>query len=68
MMAVNNKERNRRLKLGITSLVLIVLSYALAKFSSDVSGDWFKFSMLTLGVLGFTGGYLTLTDIFGKKG
>ena len=60
-------EKNRRLKLGIISLVLIILSYALAKFTNDVSGGWFKFSMLTLGVLGFTGGFLTFTDIFGKK-
>lgn len=66
-MTENSKDKQRRLKMGIVALVLIVLSYALAKITNDVSGDWWKFSLLTLGVIGFTGGYLTLTDIYGKR-
>lgn len=66
-METNNKERNRRLKLGIVALALVVLAYALAKITEDVSGDWWRFSLLTVGLVGFIGGYLTLTDIYGKK-
>ncbi len=60
-------ERNRRLKLGILALSLTVLSYTAAKITNDTTGDWFKFSMLCLGLVGFIGGYLTLTDIFMRK-
>ena len=66
-MKVIKEERNRRIKLGIVALALTVLSYGLAKITNDVSGDWHKFSMLVAGLVGFIGGYLTLTDIFGKK-
>lgn len=66
-MIKNKEERNRRLKLGIAALVLVVLAYALAKITNDTSGDWFKFSLLTIGLVGFIGGYLTLTDIFIRK-
>ena len=66
-MAKNSKERNRRLKLGILALSLTVLSYAMAKITGDESGDWFRFSMLCIGLAGFIGGYLTLTDIFVRK-
>lgn len=66
-MATNNKERNRRLKLGIVALALVVLAYATAKISGDQSGDWWRFSLLAVGLVSFIGGYLTLTDIFGKK-
>lgn len=66
-MAGNNKEKNRRLKLGIVALVLIVLSYAIAKITNDVSGDWWKFSLLATGIIGWTEGCITLTDIFGLK-
>lgn len=66
-MEKSKKERNRRVKLGILALVLVVLAYGLAKITGDTSGDWWKFSILTVGLVGFTGGYLTMTDIFGKK-
>lgn len=66
-MAMTKEEKNRRVKLGLLALALTVLSYTLAKITNDMSGDWFKFSMLCLGLVGFIGGYLTLTDIFGKK-
>ena len=67
MMAISKEERNRRIKFGILALSLTVLSYALAKITNDTSGDWFKFSMLCVGLVGLIGGYLTFTDIFGKK-
>lgn len=63
----NNEERNRRLKYGIVGLGLVVLAYALAKITNDVSGDWWRFSLLVVGLVGFIGGYLTLTDIYGKR-
>jgi len=66
-MAGNNKEKNRRIKLGILALVLTVVSYALAKITNDVSGDWFKFSLLCVGLAGLIGGHLTFTDVLGKK-
>lgn len=67
-MTENNKaEKNRRLKLGIACLALVVLAYAGAKISQDVSGDWWRFSLLAVGLIAFIGGYLTLTDILGKK-
>lgn len=61
------EERNRRLRFGYLALGLTVLSYTIAKITGDESGDWFKFSMLCLGLVGFIGGYLTLTDIFMRK-
>ena len=67
MMAISKEERNRRIKFGILALSLTVLSYALAKITNDTSGDWFKFSMLCVGLVGLIGGYLTFTDILGKK-
>lgn len=63
----DNEERNRRIKLGLLALVLVVLSYALAKITNDTSGDWFKFSLLATGLVGIIGGYLTFTDVLGKK-
>lgn len=66
-MAKNNKERNRRIKLGLLAIGLVVLAYAVAKITNDTSGDWFKFSMITIGLIGWTEGCVTLTDIFGKK-
>lgn len=66
-MAENNKERNRRLKLGIVALVLVVLAYATAKITNDISGDWWRFSLLCIGLIGWTEGCITLTDILGKK-
>ena len=65
-MAENNKERNRRLKLGSIALGLVVVVYAVAKITNDTSGDWWRFSLLAVSLVGFIGGYLTLTDIFGK--
>lgn len=66
-MKNNNEERNRRIKLGILALGLVILAYGLAKITNDISGDWFKFSLLVVGLIGFIGGYLTLTDIWGGK-
>ncbi|GAG09919.1 unnamed protein product [marine sediment metagenome] len=66
-MAISKEERNRRIKLGITALSLTVLSYGLAKITNDVSGDWFKFSILCVGLVGIIGGFLTFTDVLGKK-
>lgn len=66
-MERNSEERNRRVKLGILALGLVILAYALAKITSDMSGDWFKFSLLVVGLIGFIGGYLTMTDIWGGK-
>ena len=66
-METNTKEKNRRIKLGLLALVLVVLAYTLAKITGDESGDWWKFSLLECGLVGFIGGYLTLTDILGKK-
>jgi len=64
---MNKVERNRRLKLGLLGIALCTFAYALAKITNDTSGDWFRFSLLTLGIVGFIGGYITLTDILGKK-
>jgi len=63
----NKKEKNRRLKLGVVSLVLVVLAYGLAKITNDMSGDWWRFSLLVVGLVGFIGGYITITDVLGKK-
>jgi len=60
---LSNGERNRRLKLGIAALALVVVAYALAKITGDESGDWWRFSLLTVGLVLFTGGYLTITDV-----
>ena len=69
-MTITKEEKNRRLKLGILDLVLIVLAYIIAKITNDMSGDWLKFSLLTTGIIGWTEGCITLTDIwqvrFGK--
>ncbi len=66
-MAISKEERNRRIKLGIVALSLTVISYAVAKITNDTSGDWFKFSILCIGLVGLIGGYLTFTDVLGKK-
>ena len=66
-MATNNKERNRRIKLGILALALTMAAYALAKITNDVSGDWFKFAVLITALAGIIGGQLTFTDVLGKK-
>ncbi len=66
-MVNNNKEKNRRIKLGILALVLTVIAYLVAKTTGDVSGDWFKFSLLVVGLIGLIGGQLTFTDVLGKK-
>jgi len=66
-MATNNKERNRRIKLGILALALTIVAYALAKITNDTSGDWFKFALLATGLAGIIGGQLTFTDVLGKK-
>ena len=66
-MAITKEERNRRIKLGLLALVLVVAAYALAKITNDTSGDWFKFSLITVGLIGWTEGCVTLTDIFGRK-
>lgn len=66
-MEKNQKERNRRIKLGILAMALVVLSYALAKITNDTSGDWFRFSLITIGLIGWTEGCVTLTDILGKR-
>ena len=66
-MTKNNEEKNRRVKLAIGGLILVVASYTIAKLTNDVSGDWFKFSILCIGLIGVIGGCLTFTDIFGRK-
>jgi len=66
-MEKNNEERNRRVKLGVLALGFVVLSYAVAKITNDMSGDWWKFSLLVVGLVSFIGGYLTMTDIWGGK-
>lgn len=66
-MAGNNKERNRRIKLGILALGLTVAAYALAKITNDTTGEWFKFALLVTGLAGIIGGQLTFTDVLGKK-
>lgn len=65
-MEKNHEERNRRIKLGILALAFVVLSYAVAKITNDTSGDWFRFSLITIGLIGWTEGCVTLTDILGK--
>ena len=66
-----SEERNRRLKFGIAALVLVVFAYILAKITNDVSGDWWRFSLLIVGLDLFIGGYITITDVvalrWGKK-
>lgn len=64
---VETFEKNRRIKLGILALVLTVGAYALAKITNDTTGDWFKFALLTTSLAGIIGGFLTFTDILGKK-
>ena len=66
-MALDKKEKNRRIKLGMLALTLTVLAYALAKITNDTSGDWFKFALLCVGLAGLIGGELTFTDVLGKK-
>ena len=66
-MALDKKEKNRRIKLGILALTLTVIAYALAKITNDTSGDWFKFALLCVGLAGLIGGELTFTDVLGKK-
>ena len=66
-MAIKKEERNRRIKLGLLALSLVVIAYGLAKITNDTSGDWFKFSLITIGLIGWTEGCVTLTDIFGRK-
>jgi len=63
----NNKERNRRLKLGIAVIALVTIAYYTDRFIGIYTGDWKVYAYLVGGVFGFIGGYLTLTDIFGKK-
>jgi len=63
----NNEERNRRIKMGVLALVLTIIAYALAKITNDTSGDWFKFSILCVGLVGIIDGCLTFTDVLGKK-
>lgn len=64
---IDKKERNRRLKLGIGTLILVVGAYILAKVTNDQSGDWYRFSIIVAGVFASIGGYITLTDLLGKK-
>lgn len=66
-MAKNNEERNRRLKLGIAVIVLVTIAYYTDRFIGVYTGDWKVYAYIVGGVFGFIGGYLTLTDIFGKK-
>ena len=66
-MTKDNEERNRRIKLGIFAIILVVFAYGLAKITNDTSGDWFRFSLITIGLIGWTEGCVTLTDILGKK-
>lgn len=63
----NNEEKNRRLKLGIFDISLVVIAYGIAKITNDISGDWWKFSLLITGLIGWIEGCITLTDIFGLK-
>lgn len=63
----NRKEKNRRLKLGIGAGLIAIGAYALAKITNDQSGDWWRFSLLIVGLAGFIGGYLTITDVFHIK-
>ena len=64
---LSNGERNRRLKLGIVALALVVLAYALAKITNDMSGDWWRFSLLITGITLFIGGYITITDVIALR-
>ena len=62
-----NEDKHRRVKLGFLDLILVVVVYIVAKITNDVSGDWWKFSLLVTGLIGWIEGCITLTDIFGLK-
>lgn len=62
-----SEDKHRRIKLGFLDLALVVIAYAVAKITNDVSGDWWKFSLLITGLIGWIEGCITLTDIFGLK-
>ena len=67
MMENNKAERNRRLKLGIAVIALVTLAYYTDRFIGTYTGDWKEYAYIVGGVFAFIGGYLTLTDLFGKK-
>lgn len=61
-------ERNRRLRLGIATIALVTIAYYADRFGPGAyTGDWKEYAYIVGGVFAFIGGYLTLTDIFGKK-
>lgn len=62
-----NEERNRRLKLGIAAIILITIAYYTDRYIGIYTGDWKVYAYVVGAVFGFIGGYLTLTDILGKK-
>ena len=62
-----SEDKHRRIKLGFLDLIIVVIVYAIAKITNDISGDWWKFSMLITGLIGWIEGCITLTDIFGLK-
>lgn len=62
-----NKERNRRLKLGIAAIILVTIAYYTDRYIGTYSGDWKIYAYVIGMIFAFIGGYLTLTDIFRKK-
>jgi len=66
-MVKNNEEKNRRLKLGIVVIALVTIAYYTDRFIGIYTGDWKVYAYIVGGVFGFIAGYITLTDIFGRK-
>jgi len=63
----NKTEKNRRLKLGIATIVLVSIAYYTDRYLGTYTGDWKIYSYIVGGVFAFIGGYITMTDILGRK-
>ena len=64
----NNKEWNRRLWMGGAVIVLVTVAYYSDRFGPGTyTGDWKVYAYVVGSIFAFIGGYITLTDIFGKK-
>ena len=64
----NKKDRERRLKLGIATIILVTIAYYTDRFGGGTyTGDWKAYAYVVGTVFAFIGGYITMTDIFGKK-
>lgn len=63
----NKKDRERRMKLGIATVTLVTIAYYTDRYIGTYTGDWKVYAYVVGAIFAFIGGYITLTDIFGKK-